>query len=396
MFNVKRKQISTVSRAAFFVLVACCFFFLSRSFSSATLLPALSPFTALGAAIALRGGSFLTLLALPVTIIAIFRKRWFCRYLCPAGLLTEAAGKLRRRPPTTIRSVPAIGVWVLIITLTGALFSYPFFLWLDPLSLFSAFLWACFHPTDTVSLVAGAGLPLILLVGMLVPGIWCLKLCPLGALQEMLFRLKRASSRKKKRSTHREGMLSRRMLFGAAAGAFGGIFLRIKPGRSRTLRPPLAIAEPAFTALCLRCGNCIQKCPEKILRPDTSLDTLKGFLAPVVSFEKGYCKKECSICMDVCPSGAIANRPLEEKWKNPIGMPVVRDDICLLNKTECRLCINHCPYEAISTTWDEESYQARLNVTLSKCPGCGACEQVCPTEPEKAIRIEAVQRLTTA
>jgi formate hydrogenlyase subunit 6/NADH:ubiquinone oxidoreductase subunit I len=60
--------------------------------------------------------------------------------------------------------------------------------------------------------------------------------------------------------------------------------------------------------------------------------------------------------------------------------------VCLLGEDrECFLCRNHCPYEAITLVWSETDYMLTPKIDLQKCPGCGACEVVCPTSPGKAI-----------
>jgi ferredoxin-type protein NapG len=61
-------------------------------------------------------------------------------------------------------------------------------------------------------------------------------------------------------------------------------------------------------------------------------------------------------------------------------------DICLLgDDRECSLCRSWCPYEAITYEFSEIEYTLVPKIDPKKCPGCGACEMVCPTSPTKAI-----------
>ncbi len=149
--------------------------------------------------------------------------------------------------------------------------------------------------------------------------------------------------------------------------------------------PPGAIDESQFTGVCLRCGNCARSCPSGIIRPDLGEQGVAGFLTPVLRFDKDYCREDCHQCTQVCPNGALRRMSLEEKQAAPIGLAEVDMDTCIINEASCSLCIGVCPYEAILEDWDEEGYETTIVVDASKCPGCGACEVSCPTEPHKAI-----------
>jgi ferredoxin len=113
-----------------------------------------------------------------------------------------------------------------------------------------------------------------------------------------------------------------------------------------------------------------------------------AFLAPVVSFERDYCLKDCHRCTQVCPTGAIARLSLAKKAAARMGRAQVDPERCRPPEhSECSACMNVCPYEAIRIEPVPDEYQSLPKVDPDKCPGCGACQVACPATP-KAIVIE--------
>ncbi len=115
-----------------------------------------------------------------------------------------------------------------------------------------------------------------------------------------------------------------------------------------------------------------------------------GLLTPQVRFQSDYCLESCNQCTVVCPSGALQGVALEAKAQVVMGTPQVDMDLCLLGQDrECSHCRNHCPFEAIRLVFSQEWYTLTPVVELDRCPGCGACEVACPTQPDKAIVVRA-------
>lgn len=148
----------------------------------------------------------------------------------------------------------------------------------------------------------------------------------------------------------------------------------------KTLRPPGALPEPDFTAVCNRCGRCVQVCPANALRPMPLSEGLANFETPHIIPRKNRCDL-CLACQKVCPTGAIA--PVELA-KISIGKAVIDHSRCIAwnDGKLCYICGEQCPVLAI--TADEFH---RPFVQSAKCAGCGACENGCPVKGEAAIRV---------
>lgn len=148
----------------------------------------------------------------------------------------------------------------------------------------------------------------------------------------------------------------------------------------KVLRPPGALPEPEFTAVCNRCGRCIKVCPSNALSPMPITTGLANFETPYIIPRKNRCDL-CLACQEVCPTGAIAKVPLE---KVRMGRAVIDQYRCIAwnEGKACLICGEQCPVLAIAA--DE---QHRPSVLVDKCVGCGSCENACPVDGEAAIRV---------
>lgn len=162
------------------------------------------------------------------------------------------------------------------------------------------------------------------------------------------------------------------------------------PERATPLVPPGAWSARNFAAHCTACQLCVSECPNNVLRPSTDL---RHLMQPEMSYERGYCRPECTRCSDVCPAGAIKPITVAEKSSTRIGHAVWIRKNCvpLTDGVACGNCARHCPSGAIlmvpSDSNDPESVKIPV-VNAERCIGCGACENLCPARPFSAIYVE--------
>jgi len=165
---------------------------------------------------------------------------------------------------------------------------------------------------------------------------------------------------------------------------------KVAPERQTPLTPPGSLSFQHFAQHCTGCQLCVSECPNGVLRPSTDLMHL---MLPVMSYERGYCRPECTRCSTVCPAGAI--KPIDEPEKTAIHIGhavwVKKNCVPLTDGVECGNCARHCPTGAIEMVMlnedDEESPMVPA-INESACIGCGACEYVCPSRPFSAIIVE--------
>jgi MauM/NapG family ferredoxin protein len=164
----------------------------------------------------------------------------------------------------------------------------------------------------------------------------------------------------------------------------------------KLIRPPGSLPEPAFLSACVRCGECMKVCPTNALQPASDEAGPEGLWTPVLVPKIGYCEYYCSLCTQVCPTGAIKELKIKEKTSVRIGSAWIDKDRCIpyaLGRS-CRVCEDKCPtspkaIQLIETemamqdgTWSTQEVPV---VFLDKCIGCGICETKCPVYDTPAI-----------
>jgi len=143
-----------------------------------------------------------------------------------------------------------------------------------------------------------------------------------------------------------------------------------------------------FDQHCTGCQLCVANCPNGVLRPSAKFGNL---MQPEMSFERGYCRPECTKCSEVCPSGAICKITAPQKSSTQIGHAVWVKESCVVitDKVSCGNCARHCPAGAIRMVANEFGKKLKVpSVNAEKCIGCGSCEYHCPALPVSAIYVE--------
>ncbi len=200
----------------------------------------------------------------------------------------------------------------------------------------------------------------------------------------------------------------RRVLLG---GLLSGFFLarlfrfRLPDAQARVLRPPGVRNEQEFLRKCVRCGECMKVCLKNALYPALFQTGLEGIYTPLFMPRLGYCEYSCTLCGQVCPTGAIPDLPVEAKRREVIGKAVIDRNHCLpyAGNVNCIVCEEHCPMpgKAIRAETEKVAGEDGRPTILRKpyvvaelCIGCGICENVCPIEGKSAIEVFAVKDRT--
>ena len=161
-------------------------------------------------------------------------------------------------------------------------------------------------------------------------------------------------------------------------------------GGPRPVAPPGAGSLSNLHAKCTACHLCVSKCPTHVLQPAVTEYGLQGVMQPVMRYDKGYCLYDCTLCGEVCPTGAINLLDSEEKKMTFIGHAVFHRERCIVSVdgVECGNCAEHCPAEAIKMVKSPIDRRTYPEIEKALCIGCGRCEYLCPAKPKKAIEVK--------
>ncbi len=165
---------------------------------------------------------------------------------------------------------------------------------------------------------------------------------------------------------------------------------KVAPKRNTPLTPAGSLSAANMARHCTACQLCVSTCPNGVLRPSTDIAKL---MQPEMSYERGYCRPECTRCSQVCPAGAILPITRAEKSSIQIGHAVWIRKNCvpLTDGVACGNCARHCPSGAIQmvpSAKDDPDSPKIPAINTAKCIGCGACENLCPARPFSAIYVE--------
>jgi polyferredoxin len=164
------------------------------------------------------------------------------------------------------------------------------------------------------------------------------------------------------------------------------------------LRPPGSLEEKEFLKRCVKCGECMKVCLTNGLQPALLEAGPEGLWSPRLIPRIGYCEYRCTLCGQVCPTGAIRKLPLEEKMKTRIGLAMIDKGRCLpyAHSTPCIVCEEVCPTSPKSIWFEEVTVKDRSgkkiivkqpHIDIDRCIGCGICEAKCPVGARPAVYV---------
>jgi polyferredoxin len=305
-------------------------------------------------------GIFIGILFLSVLALNLYEKRFWCKYLCPLGALLGILSRFSVLNRSVSEGCTSCGVCEKVCQSDAITDSVG--TWRKT---------ECFYCMD------------------------CDDLCPHNAIS---FGFKKANKLIPLDLSKRNALVS------IAAGIVTVPLLRIIPQSGRRylnpalIRPPGALKEEEFLKRCVRCGECMKVCITNGLHP-TLLDAgLEGIWTPKLVPIIGYCEFRCTLCGQVCPTGAITRLSLREKEKVKIGTALIDKGRCLpyAFNIPCIVCEEVCPTPKKSIWFETVKVKDRMGkeillkqpkVDIQLCVGCGICETKCPVKGKPAIYI---------
>lgn len=169
----------------------------------------------------------------------------------------------------------------------------------------------------------------------------------------------------------------------------------------KLIRPPGSVPEKEFLSRCVKCGECMKVCLTGGLQPTLLEAGVEGLWTPLLVPRMGYCEYHCTLCGQVCPTGAIERLSVEQKAEVRIGLAMFDRNRCLpwAYGIPCIVCEEVCPTPQ-KAIWFEESEVINSDgemvmvqlphVDPDICIGCGICETLCPVTDQPAVYVTSI------
>jgi MauM/NapG family ferredoxin protein len=205
----------------------------------------------------------------------------------------------------------------------------------------------------------------------------------------------------------RREFLKNGVLVGSALAA-GWTFVDPAEAGTPCLRPPGALPEDEFLSTCIRCGRCIDACPNRSIttftrenaEPFSMTPGAGGEGTPVIFPRQKACNL-CAgdqggelLCTAACPTGAlqrVRRDPEEIQSRVSMGRAIVDTNLCYShNGGSCGVCVRACPFEGRAL---KAGMFERPVLDPKFCVGCGACERACIRYPQAITVVPDERRL---
>ena len=156
---------------------------------------------------------------------------------------------------------------------------------------------------------------------------------------------------------------------------------------NKLIRPPGSAREDLFLSKCINCGLCADVCPNNAIKMAVTESGFEGIFTPYIEPRENYCELMCNACSEVCPTDAINSIDIKDRGQIAMGKAVIRKGRCYAyrDNQHCLQCESVCPLADKAIKVINQNGVGKPVVDYSLCVGCGACENICPAEPAAII-----------